>query len=168
MKEIFEADSWRLPKGRALDIATGKGRNAIFLAERGFQVVGIDISPVALEMARRAAQEKSLAIDWQEADLERDRTSQGGLRSGSEFNYLQRSLRAANQKDAQARWMGNLRDLFDRSIQDRHPINPDYLLLHNELLDVFRDFRVLYYREGKFLQSGESEFRAGLLAQKGS
>src|SRR5215813_8135386 len=30
LKEIFEADSWPLPKGRALDIAAGKGRNAIF------------------------------------------------------------------------------------------------------------------------------------------
>jgi len=47
------------------------------------------------------------------------------------------------------------------------PINPDYLLLHNELLDFFRDFRVLYYREGKFPQSGESAFREALLAQKG-
>ena len=85
LKEIFEADSWPLPKGRALDIATGKGSNAIFLAERGFQVVGIDISPVALEMARRTAQEKSLAIDWQEADLERIELPKDALRSGSEF-----------------------------------------------------------------------------------
>ena len=59
LKEIFEGHSWPLPKGRALDIATGKGRNAIFLAERDFQVVGVDISPVALDMARRAAKEKS-------------------------------------------------------------------------------------------------------------
>src|SRR5262245_62578863 len=66
LKEIFEGHSWPPPKGRALDIAAGKGRNAIFLAERGFQVVGIDISPVALDMARRAGKEKSLTIDWQE------------------------------------------------------------------------------------------------------
>jgi hypothetical protein len=44
-------------------------------------------------------------------------------------------------------------------------INPDYLLRHNELLDFFLDFRVLYYREGKFAQSGEGA-RAALLAQK--
>jgi hypothetical protein len=48
------------------------------------------------------------------------------------------------------------------------PKNLDYLLLHNELLNSFRDFRVFYYREGKFLQSGEGAFRAGLLAAKGS
>jgi 2-polyprenyl-3-methyl-5-hydroxy-6-metoxy-1,4-benzoquinol methylase len=77
LKEIFEADSGPLPKGRALDIATRKGRNAIFLPARGFQVVGIDISPLALEMARRTAQEKSLAIDWQEADLERIELPEG-------------------------------------------------------------------------------------------
>jgi hypothetical protein len=47
-----------------------------------------------------------------------------------------------------------------------HPKNPDYLLYHNELLEFFRDFRVLYYREGQFPQSGA--FRAGLLAQKPS
>lgn len=44
----------------------------------------------------------------------------------------------------------------------------DVVLFMQSYIDVFRDFRVLYYREGKFLQSGESEFRAGLLAQKGS
>jgi len=55
--------------------------------------------------------------------------------------------------------------LIDQS-KTGDPINSDYLLLHNELLDFFRDFRILYYREGEFPQSGESTFRAALLAQK--
>jgi 2-polyprenyl-3-methyl-5-hydroxy-6-metoxy-1,4-benzoquinol methylase len=168
LKEIFETDSWPLPKGRGLDIATGKGRNAIFLAERGFEVVGIDISPVALEMARRAAQEKSLAIDWQEADLERIELPKGDYDLVVNFNYLQRSLVPQIKKTLKpGGWV-----IFETYLTDQskigHPINPYYLLLHNELLDFFRDFRVLYYREGKFLQSGEGEFRAGLLAQKGN
>ena len=168
LKEIFEADSWPLPKGRALDIATGKGRNAIFLAERGFQVVGIDISPVALETARRTAQEKSLAIDWQEADLERIDLPKGNYDLVLNFNYLQRSLVPQIKKTLKpGGWI-----IFETYLTDQskigHPISPDYLLLHNELLELFRDFRVLYYREGKFLQSREGEFRAGLLAEKGS
>jgi len=168
LKEIFEADSWRLPKGRASDIATGKGRNAIFLAERGFQVVGIDISPVALEMARRSARDKSLAIDWQEADLERIELPKGDYDLVLNFNYLQRPLVPQIKKTLKrGGWV-----IFETYLTDQskigHPINPDYLLLYNELLDLFRDFRVLYYREGKFLQSGEVEFRARLLAQKGS
>jgi hypothetical protein len=47
-----------------------------------------------------------------------------------------------------------------------HPQNPQYLLAHNELLNLFRGWRVLYYREGKFSAGAESAFRAGLLAQK--
>jgi tellurite methyltransferase len=168
LKEIFETDSWPLPKGRALDIATGKGRNAIFLAEQGFQVVGIDISPVALEVARRTAQEKSLAIDWQEADLERIELPKGYYDLVVNFNYLQRSLVPQIKKTLKpGGWV-----IFETYLTDQskigHPINPDYLLFHNELLGFFRDFRVHYYREGKFLQLGEGEFRAGLLAQKGS
>jgi tellurite methyltransferase len=168
LKEIFEADSWSLPKGRALDIATGKGRNAIFLAERGFEVVGIDISPVALEMARRTAQEKSLAIDWQEADLERIELPKGYYDLVVNFNYLQRSLVPQIKKTLKpGGWV-----IFETYLTDQskigHPINPDYLLRHNELLDFFRDFRALYYREGKFPESGDGAFRAGLLAQKGS
>lgn len=168
LKEIFEADSWPLPKGRALDIATGKGRNAIFLAERGFQVVGIDISPVALETARRISREKSLAIDWQEADLERFDLPQGDYDLVLNLNYLQRSLVPQIKKTLKpGGWV-----IFETYLTDQskigHVTNPAYLLLHNELLDFFRDFRVLYYREGKFPQSSGSEFRAGLLAQKES
>jgi tellurite methyltransferase len=168
LKEIFKADSWPLPKGRALDIATGKGRNAIFLAEHGFQVVGVDISPVALEMARRAAQEKSVAVEWQEADLESVDLPEGDYDLVVNSRYLQRSLVPQIKKTLKpGGWV-----IFETYLTDQpsagHLIKPDYLLLHNELLDFFREFRVLYYREGKFLQSGESEFRARLLAQKGS
>jgi 2-polyprenyl-3-methyl-5-hydroxy-6-metoxy-1,4-benzoquinol methylase len=70
LEEIFQSDHGSIPRGKALDIATGTGRNAIFLAERGFEVVGIDISPIALAEAQRCAKEKSLVIAWQQADLE--------------------------------------------------------------------------------------------------
>ena len=167
LKEIFEADSWPLPKGRALDIATGKGGNAIFLAERGFQVVGIDISPVALEMARRTAQEKSLAIDWQEADLERIELPKDYYDLVVNFNYLQRSLVPQIKKTLKpGGWV-----IFETYLTDQskigHPINPDYLLLHNELLDFFRDFRVLYYRERKFLQFGGGRVSRGAFGSEG-
>ncbi|MBL3596611.1 methyltransferase domain-containing protein [Rhodovulum sulfidophilum] len=41
-----------LPPGRALDLACGEGRNSFWLAERGWQVDGIDLSDVAVERAR--------------------------------------------------------------------------------------------------------------------
>jgi tellurite methyltransferase len=166
LREIFEAGSWSLPRGRVLDIATGNGRHAIFLAERGFAVVGIDISPIALEKARRIAQEKSLAIEWQEADLEHIELSKDYFDLVLNFDYLQRSL-VRQIKDAlkPGGWVIFETYLIDQQIIG-HPKNPEYLLRHNELLDFFRDFRVHYYREGQFPQSGA--FRAGLLARKRS
>ncbi len=61
-----------LPSGRALDLACGEGRNAIWLAELGWRVVGVDFSQVALDKAvRRTEGRPSVAgrIDWQHADL---------------------------------------------------------------------------------------------------
>jgi SAM-dependent methyltransferase len=48
-------------RGRALDVACGRGRNAVWLAERGLDVVAIDISPVALSRVRRAAARSGVA-----------------------------------------------------------------------------------------------------------
>jgi SAM-dependent methyltransferase len=62
----------RLPVGRALDVACGAGRNALFLAAAGFEVDAIDISTVGLERGRRAAAERGLEIRWIAADLELD------------------------------------------------------------------------------------------------
>ena len=70
MREIIDRDHWKIAPGKALDVATGKGRNALFLAARGFQVAAIDISTVGLEEARKRARENSLSIAWQQADLE--------------------------------------------------------------------------------------------------
>jgi 2-polyprenyl-3-methyl-5-hydroxy-6-metoxy-1,4-benzoquinol methylase len=62
------------------------------LAERGFEVVGIDISPIALAEAERWAKEKSLAIAWQQADLEQIELPARRYDLVLNFNYLQRSL----------------------------------------------------------------------------
>lgn len=56
------------PTGRALDLACGAGRNALYLAERGLAVDAVDISAIALERARAAA--GNLPIVWLEHDLD--------------------------------------------------------------------------------------------------
>jgi SAM-dependent methyltransferase len=53
-----------LPPGRALDLACGEGRNARWLAERGWQVTAMDFSPVAIEKGRRLTDE----VDWRVGD----------------------------------------------------------------------------------------------------
>jgi len=60
----------QIPVGKALDVACGAGRNALFLAQAGFQVDAIDISPVGLERARSSAGELGLEVNWIEHDLD--------------------------------------------------------------------------------------------------
>jgi SAM-dependent methyltransferase len=58
-----------LPPGRALDFACGAGRNAVWLAQRGWTVTGVDFSDVALEAARRLAAERGVTVELVQADL---------------------------------------------------------------------------------------------------
>jgi tellurite methyltransferase len=65
----------RLTPGRALDLACGTGRDAVFAASCGWQVTAVDVLPDALERARRLAAACAPAIEpiaWLEADLEHD------------------------------------------------------------------------------------------------
>ena len=57
------------PAGRALDLACGTGRNALYMARQGFVVDAVDISDVGLARAQRAADEARLAISWHCQDL---------------------------------------------------------------------------------------------------
>lgn len=65
---LTTAVEW-LPTGRALDVATGTGRNALFLADRGYDVDAVDVSDEALSRARDRAEERDLEVEWIQADL---------------------------------------------------------------------------------------------------
>jgi len=166
LRQMIEADAWPLPRGRALDVACGKGRNALYLAELGFEVVAMDISSVALAAGRSRAEARQLTIDWRQTDLEEVRLDEAGFDLIVNFNYLQRSLMAQIKR---ALKLGGY-VIYETYLIDQkeigHPKNPAYLLGHNELLESFGDLRVLYYREGKFSNGGEASYRAGILAQK--
>lgn len=58
-----------LPPGRALDLGTGEGRNAIWLAERGFAVTAVDFAEVGLAKAAHLAAERGVSVDWVAADV---------------------------------------------------------------------------------------------------
>ena len=58
-----------LRPGRALDLACGEGRNAIWLAERGWHATGVDFSAAGLAKARRRAAERGVDVEWVEADV---------------------------------------------------------------------------------------------------
>ncbi len=140
-----------LPLGRAFVVAMGEGRNAVFLAQKGFLVEGCDFSSVAVEKSKKLAKKKKVEIDAFVADLADYKLKKNRYDLITCFYYLQRDL-IPQIKDA-LRIGGRI--IFETYSIDqltlgpdaRGPKNKDYLLKHNELLDFFRDFRVVLYEE---------------------
>ena len=65
----FATEVAGLAPGRALDVGCGEGRNAIWLAEHGWGVTGVDFSSVALAKAERLAATRGVSVDWVLADV---------------------------------------------------------------------------------------------------
>lgn len=166
LREVIQSGPWQIQPGRALDIATGKGRNALFLAENGFEVDAIDISEAGLRQARKHAEAHGRLLNLIQADLASFEFPDSAYDLILNINFLLRPIIPGMKKAL--RPGGHI--IFDTYLIDQqvmgHPRNPAYLLQHNELLDPFGDFRILCYREGKFLDGGKESYRAQLLGEK--
>ena len=66
---LFAAEVADLPAGRALDLACGEGRNAVWLAERGWRVTAVDFAAVGLAKARELAASRDVEVEWVHADV---------------------------------------------------------------------------------------------------
>ncbi len=154
-----------LPGGRALDIAMGYGRNTIYLASMGFEAEGVDILPEAVNGALTAAQKAGVSIRAQVADLENG--SYNIEKAAYDliicFNYLHRPLIPRIKDGLRQGGMIVYETFIIDQAQFGKPRNPDHLLKHNELLDMFRDFRCLRYHEGIL---GSYQALAGIVAEK--
>lgn len=137
------------PEGkRALDVACGAGRNALFLAEAGYRVDAMDISTVAIERARASAAERGVEVEWIVADLEDARIPEDAYDLIVVVRYLHRPLCA--RLTAALREGGYL--LYEQHVVSERPVGGPrgaaFRLQPNELLALFPDLRVLEYREG--------------------
>ena len=159
----------RLPRGRALDVACGRGRNAIHLAANGYAVDAMDISDVALARARERADAAGVAVNWIEADLERPDIARDAYDIVVIARFLDRPL-IPRLIDA-LRPGGHI-------VYDHHYITPAevagprsrrFRARPNELLERFRSLRVLFYEEGLVTEAdGGRMALARLVACKGS
>lgn len=153
-----------LPKGRVLDIAMGEGRNSIYLASHGYKVEGIEISEEAIKIAEKTAWQSGVDISTHVVDLEKDAyISKDNYDVIICFNYLQRPLIPHIKAGLHKGGVIVYETFIIDQIRFGKPHNPDFLLKHNELLDMFRDFRCLRYHEGVF---ENQKAVAGIIAQK--
>jgi SAM-dependent methyltransferase len=146
----------QLPRGRALDVASGAGRNSLFLAATGRSVDAVDISAVALDRARETAKARHLKIRWIEADLEND-PAVTLPRERYDLIVLIRYVNAKLLKALLERLSTNGMLLCEQHVESREdvvgPKNPAFRLRRNELLrDVMGQKEpgdsVVYYSEG--------------------
>ena len=140
----------RLPRGRALDLATGTGHSAISLARRGWSVTAIDISATGIGMAAKSAVRLGVHIDWIIADLDDFRLPAERFDLITVFNYLDREkLPGEIVRSLRRRGMLMIETytLNQLQVPGNHIKNPDYLLRPGELLTMFPGLRVRAYRD---------------------
>jgi len=152
-------------RGRALDAACGVGTNAIFLAENGLNVIGIDISEYALRLALRRAKKLGYSIEVAVADLSHPWLPGEYFDVITNFHFLER---AAIPVYRQSLKPGGL-ILFDTFMATRNAANtPGYYLAPGELLHLFDEFEIIHYAE-ESLEASQSHGERGaaqLVARK--
>ncbi len=157
-----------LPKGRALDIAAGEGRNAVFLAQHGFEVDAVDISEKGLKKAQKLARAKGIKINIFLVDLDQYRVEKEQYDLIANFYFLKRPFIPRIKKGLKkgGRVIFETYLLEHRTLGTGGPKQAKYYLKPNELLMLFKDFRILFYREGIFREGGKKKAVASLIAEK--
>jgi SAM-dependent methyltransferase len=157
-----------LPKGRALDLAAGEGRNALFLAENGFEAEAVDVSPVAITRVRKSAKVRGVKVKAVVADLDTYRIPPGHYDVILNFYFLDRHLIPRIKKGLKKGGMVVFETYTaeQKKLGTGGPGQDKYVLKPNELLRLFRGFHVLFYREGVFKEGGKRRAIASLIARK--
>ena len=156
----------RLPRGRALDLATGSGPNAIFLAMNGYEVDALDYSSVAVSKLQSFVKEQSLPVTVKQADLTTYQIPDNTYDLIINFNYLERALFPQIKKGLKQGGMLLFETYTIEQPRYGRPHNPDYLLKPNELISSFTDLYIIYYHERIDHATEETRAIASLLAQK--
>ena len=151
---FLERYAHRLQKGKVLDIGMGEGQNYVYLAKKGFQVKGFDISQVAVQHAKDFAQKESVNLEVDSADL--DLFILGLLQYDTiimiDFKppvkrYYSEIIRALKQGGT----------LLVKSYMDAEmpeALGPEdayknFYFHSNELIQNLRDLRILFYNEDR-------------------
>ncbi|EQC49641.1 bifunctional 2-polyprenyl-6-hydroxyphenol methylase/3-demethylubiquinol 3-O-methyltransferase UbiG [Bacteriovorax sp. DB6_IX] len=153
-----------IPQGaKVLDIGMGEGRNAVFLASKGYKVTGIDISSVALKKARMLAREFGVRIETVHKSVADYKVPKNSLDAIICFYYVDREVVKKLKS-----WLKPGGVLIFESFNIKQKVvnglkeDDIYLLREAELLSLFSDFRVLKYEEAQHRR----DFISSIIVQK--
>ncbi len=167
--EVLTQNQYLLPRqGRALDLACGRGANAICLAEYGLNVSAWDISSSALNALSLQAKIKSLNIDIDIRDVSAQPPEPETFDVIVVSHFLDRDLISQIKNAIKQNGLIFYQTFIKNKVKDVGPNNPDYLLTENELLNFFNDWKIIFYREEGTIGDINAGFRnqAMLIAQK--
>lgn len=168
VKVLLENQHLLPSSGRALDLACGRGANALFLAERGLETHAWDISDVVITQLDQKASELKLQLNAQQRDVVSQPPEPDSFDVMVVSRFLERkitpTLIAALRRDGLVFYQTFIRE----KTNDTGPKNPDYRLDNNELLELFHPLHIVYYREEGTLGDIQQGFRneAMLIGQK--
>jgi SAM-dependent methyltransferase len=145
----------QLTPGRALDLACGVGRNALYLAGLGWRVVAVDGSRTAIRILRDRSARIGVAVESHIANLENDgfAIEPDGYDLICDFFYLQRDL------------FGRIREgvrpggVFTAEIHLRQNVAQEFVVEPGELRAEFSGWKILYYSEGARMGHGRPTAR---------
>ena len=153
-----------LRPGRALDIACGYGRNALYLASLGWQVTAVDRSAVAIRLLRERS--GSAAVDARQADLERGEfpIAAGAYDLVCDFFYLQRDLFPSIREGVRLGgvFLGAIHLREGEGAPGRR--NPMFQMDPGELRREFAGWKILFYSEGA--EPGKTRRAARIIARR--
>jgi tellurite methyltransferase len=138
------------PDRTALDVACGRGRNALFLAENGFTVTGLELDADAVAHVRKEAAARHLPVTVEPTDLEAEGVSLPLVAYGlvCVFYFLYRPLLPHIRNAVKpGGFIVYETFLIDAHLRWNTPKRKAFAFEHNELLDTFQGFRVHLYRE---------------------
>ena len=157
----------RLPRGVALDVAAGRGRNALALAGAGLRVVAVDYSYEAMHQLAATARASQLAIWPIVANLDSFHLKDESFDAIVNINFLERALFADFVRALRPGGMLIAETFLIDQAEIGHPRNPRFLLAHGELRELACGPDVEEYREGLVTYpDGERAYRASIAARK--
>lgn len=167
LKENLEIILRAARTGPVLDLACGKGRNGLFLANMGFDVHFWDKNRQGLDFIRSVAERKNLNVTIRCVDLEKETGSLLPVEYFGVvliFKYLHRPLIPLIKQSVLDGGVIVYHTFTHQQAQMGKPQNPDFLLKDNELRELFNDWVILKYEEGRL--DNPERYMAGILARK--
>ncbi len=155
-------------EGDALDLACGRGGNALYLAARGFATHAWDISPVAVKALSDRARRNGLPLVAQQRDVSIQPPEPETFNIIVVSRFLDRSLAPAICDALRKHGLLFYQTFIREKTGDTGPNNPAYRLEANELLRLFQSLHIVYYHEEGTTGDTGQGFRneAMLVAQK--